>query len=98
MSNQPPAASSATAPILTVYATSHCPDCHQARLILDSEAVPYAWIDIDRQPEFVQRVMEINGGYRSVPTIVFADGQVLVEPSRQQLMTALTSRSTPATP
>ena len=29
--------------------------------------------------------MEINGGYRSVPTIVFEDGSILVEPSNAEL-------------
>jgi len=30
-------------------------------------------------------VIEINNGYRSVPTIVFPDGEVLVEPARTKL-------------
>jgi mycoredoxin len=30
-------------------------------------------------------VQEVNGGYRSVPTIVFPDGSVLVEPSNARL-------------
>jgi hypothetical protein len=29
--------------------------------------------------------MEMNHGYRSVPTIIFPDGTVLVEPSWQEL-------------
>ena len=34
-------------------------------------------------------VLEVNGGYRTVPTILFPDGRVLVEPSRRELLAAL---------
>jgi glutaredoxin len=47
--------------------------------------MPYKWIDIDRDPEARAYVQQINGGYRSVPTIVFPDGSILVEPSHAEL-------------
>jgi mycoredoxin len=34
-------------------------------------------------------VQKINGGFRTVPTILFPDGRVLVEPSRLELEAAL---------
>jgi len=57
--------------------------------------VDYIWVDIDREPSAVETVLRLNGGYRAVPTIVFPDGRVLVEPSRRELEAAL-SESLPA--
>ena len=34
-------------------------------------------------------VQQLNRGYRSVPTIVFPDGEVLVEPANVQLIRKL---------
>jgi mycoredoxin len=60
-----------------------------AKFVLDSQGVSYEWVDIDKVPSAAEIVVELNGGYRTVPTIVFPDGRVLVEPSRRQLEAAL---------
>jgi len=60
-----------------------------AKFVLDSQGANYEWVDIDKQPSAAETVLELNGGYRIVPTIVFPDGRVLVEPSRRQLEAAL---------
>ena len=52
---------------------------------MDTRGIGYDWIDIENDSAAAQRVMEINGGYRSVPTIVFEDGSILVEPSNAEL-------------
>jgi mycoredoxin len=53
--------------------------------ILDQRNVDYDWIDIDKDKDGENFVKETNRGYRSVPTIIFPDKSVLVEPSNQQL-------------
>jgi mycoredoxin len=60
-----------------------------ARSVLDAQQVDYNWVDINSDPEAADQVMALNGGYRSVPTILFPDGRVLVEPSRGELLAAL---------
>jgi mycoredoxin len=75
--------------VITVYATSWCGDCKLAKRVLDEERAEYRWIDIDSDHEAARIVQELNGGLRSVPTILFPDGRVLVEPSRQELQEAL---------
>jgi mycoredoxin len=70
---------------ITVYSTTSCPDCWRSKRYLDRQNVPYTWVNINEQPEAAQTVMRINGGNRSVPTIVFPDGSVLVEPSDREL-------------
>ena len=67
------------------YGTRWCPDSWRARRLLDQYQVPYKWIDIDRDPEARSYVQQINGGYRSVPIVVFPDGSILVEPSNAEL-------------
>ena len=49
----------------------------------------YTWVDIDREPSATEVMLRLNGGYRTVPTVVFPDGRVLVEPSRAELEAAL---------
>lgn len=70
---------------IIVYGTAWCGDCRRTKLFLDRRGIGYEWVDIERDSEAARRVTEINGGYRSVPTIVFEDGSVLVEPSDAQL-------------
>jgi len=67
-----------------------------AKAVLDQHGVNYRWIDIDREPDAVERVLRLNGGYRTVPTIVFPDGRVLVEPSLRELEQALAERASAA--
>ncbi|GAC1641809.1 MAG: hypothetical protein NVS9B11_09700 [Candidatus Dormibacteraceae bacterium] len=74
---------------MIVYGTKHCSDCHVARKTLDRLRVSYRWIDLGEHPEDVPLVMELNGGNRVVPTIVFADGTVLAEPSAAELTAAI---------
>lgn len=76
-------------PPITVYATTWCSDCKLAKSVLDAERAHYVWVDIDREPSAVETVLRLNGGLRSVPTIVFPSGRVLVEPSRPELLAAL---------
>lgn len=70
---------------LTFYGTKWCGDCLRAKFFLDRKKVPYTWINIDHDPEAEEFVINTNGGLRSVPTIVFEDGTILVEPSTKAL-------------
>ena len=70
---------------ITVYATTWCGDCHRAKRVLDRNDARYRWIDVDRDEEAAGEVLRINRGMRSVPTILFPDGSVLVEPSDAEL-------------
>jgi mycoredoxin len=42
--------------------------------------VPYVWFDLDQNSGAVEFVKSVNQGMRRVPTIVFPDGSMLVEP------------------
>jgi mycoredoxin len=62
-----------------------CGDCRRAKRWFDAHGIPYDSINIDRDTQAAAYVMQINGGMRSVPTIVFPDGSVLVEPGHREL-------------
>ena len=74
---------------LKIYTTPWCSDCRMAKAVLNRARVDYEEINIDHDSEAVATVLAINAGYTTVPTIVMADGRVLVEPSRAELLEAL---------
>ena len=74
---------------LIVYGTKWCGDCHRSRRFLDRHVVPYEWVDVEDNPAATDRVLTINKGRRSVPTIIFPDGSTLTEPSNSELAAKL---------
>lgn len=67
------------------YSTTWCGDCRRSRKVFDAMGVGYTDIDIDEKPEAAALVRTLNHGTQNVPTILFPDGTVLVEPSNAAL-------------
>ena len=72
-----------------VYGAPWCGDCHRSRRLLEAYEVSFQWIDIDERPEFQEVVRSYNSGKQIIPTLVFADGTVLSEPTDAQLKAKL---------
>lgn len=70
---------------ITVYSTVWCPDCKRAKKFFGEQRVPYVNIDIEQDSAAMAYVEKVNNGMRSIPTIVFPDGSILVEPSNAEL-------------
>ena len=70
---------------IVMYATQHCADCHRANAFFEANGIDFLRVDIEENEEAIIFVMNLNNGYRSVPTIIFPDGTVLVEPSWEEL-------------
>ena len=70
---------------IVVYSTVWCPDCKRAKRFFAEQRVPYVNIDIEQDSEAMAFVERVNKGMRSIPTIVFPDSSILVEPSNAQL-------------
>ncbi|MBM3656076.1 MAG: NrdH-redoxin [Actinobacteria bacterium] len=66
---------------ITMYSADWCGDCFRSKRLLDSLAVSYEIIDVESTPGASEKVIEINGGKRSIPVILFSDGTHLTEPS-----------------
>lgn len=70
---------------IKVYGNSWCGDSRRARQFFEINHIEFEWIDIEKDAEAAKYVESVNNGYRSVPTIVFPDGTILVEPSSYEL-------------
>ncbi|NJM07698.1 NrdH-redoxin [Candidatus Gracilibacteria bacterium] len=70
---------------VVIYGAMWCGDCRRSKKFLDERKVAYTWIDVDKEPDAMAVVEQANGGMRSIPTLVFPDGSILVEPSNAQL-------------
>ncbi len=70
---------------IRIYGTAWCGDCRRALRILNERKIDFEWFDIGRDSLAEKIVKEINHGNRSVPTIIFPDETILVEPSNSAL-------------
>ena len=71
------------------YGTSWCGDCRRAKAVFAELQVSYMWIDIDQNPQAAVFVQQVTRGLRRVPTIIFPDGSILVEPDSESLRAKL---------
>ncbi|MEO6060504.1 MAG: glutaredoxin domain-containing protein [Thermoflexales bacterium] len=67
------------------YGAMWCGDTRRARNWFDKNQIQYEWVDVDKDEEAAELVKSLNRGFRSIPTIVFADGSSLAEPSTARL-------------
>ena len=70
---------------IVMYSTTWCGDCKRAKKFLDKMKVAYIDVDIEADEQGREFVLKVNDGARVVPTIIFPDGEVLVEPSTKEL-------------
>ena len=74
---------------ITVYGADWCSDCKRSKRLLDSKNIEYTWVDVDNNEAALQTVKSLNQGKRIIPTIVFPNGDILVEPTDSQLSSKL---------
>lgn len=70
---------------ITMYGAAWCGDCRRSKAYLDSHNVEYNYIDVEADESASEKVIEINGGQRSIPVILFPDGTHMTEPSDKDL-------------
>jgi mycoredoxin len=70
---------------IVMYTTQVCADCLRAKAFFEAHHIGFIQIGIEGDEQATKFVTEINHGFHSVPTIVFPDGAVLVEPSWEDL-------------
>lgn len=75
--------------MLTVYSTTWCGYCTRLKKMLDREGIGYAEVNIEEDEAAAELVMNVNGGNRTVPTVIFPDGVALTNPSIDQVKRAL---------
>jgi thioredoxin reductase (NADPH) len=83
---------------IRMYGTTWCQDCKRAKQFFGEHRVPYAFVEVDQDGDGLRLVERVNDGKRVIPTIVFADGAVLVEPSNVALAEKLGLQTHPDCP
>jgi mycoredoxin len=75
--------------MLTMYSTTWCGYCMRLKRMLDREGIAYDEVNIEEDPAAAELVMRVNGGNRTVPTVLLPDGGALTNPSIDQVKAAL---------
>jgi len=70
---------------IQMYGADWCPDCRRAKRFFQEHGIEFEWHDTESDPEAAEFVRRVNNGKRIIPTIIFPDGSMLVEPSNAQL-------------
>ncbi|GAA3722332.1 mycoredoxin [Spinactinospora alkalitolerans] len=78
---------------ITMYTTPWCGFCKRLKSQLGREGIEVAEVNIEQDPEAVEYVMKVNGGNQTVPTLLFADGSALTNPSLSQVKEKLATQS-----
>ena len=74
---------------LTMYSTPWCGYCHRLKGQMQREGIGFEVVDIEQHPDAAEVVERVNGGNRTVPTLVFADGTAMTNPSLAQVKARL---------
>jgi thioredoxin reductase (NADPH) len=74
---------------IKLYGTEWCSDCKRSKKFLGEQRIHYAFINIEENAEGQAYVRELQQGGLTIPTIVFEDGSVLIEPSNAELAAKL---------
>ena len=89
MTASPTASSTPSTASLTMYTTTWCGYCSRLKTALKSEGIPYSEVDIEADPTAAEFVGSVNGGNQVVPTVKFADGSTLTNPSIKEVKAKL---------
>lgn len=71
--------------MIKVYGTTWCADCRRVKNWLQEHNIAFTDITIENDQRAVEEVLRLNNGLQTVPTVVFPDGSVLVEPGNKTL-------------
>src|SRR6266516_195310 len=74
---------------IKLYGTNWCSDCKRSKKFLGEQRVHYDYTNIEEDAEGQAYVQKVQNGGLSIPTIVFGDGSILIEPSNAQLAAKL---------
>jgi mycoredoxin len=74
--------------VITVYGRPGCAMAQMLRRWLDRRGIPYRYVDVDRDPGMRSRLAWLTGGRVRSPTVAI-DGEVLVQPTMEELEWAL---------
>jgi mycoredoxin len=68
-----------------MYTTEYCSDCIRAKKFFEVNHIPHLLVRLEGNAQATDFVIKVNNGSRSVPTIIFPDSSILVEPNWEEL-------------
>jgi mycoredoxin len=77
----------------TMYSTEWCGYCKRLKKQLNEIGITFEEINIEEVPGTAEIVEKVNGGNRTVPTLVFSDGAAMTNPSAKQVQEKLQALS-----
>jgi mycoredoxin len=83
---------------VTMYTTPWCGYCRRLKSQLAREGIEITEVDIEREPGAAEFVTTVNGGYQTVPTVLFSDGSTLTNPSVHAVKQRLEELAMPLCP
>jgi len=72
-----------------MFTTQWCGYCMRLKKLMQREGIEFAEVDIETDDAAADVVMQANGGNRTVPTLLFADGTALTNPSIDEVKSQL---------
>jgi len=78
---------------VTMFTTTWCGYCVRLKKLMQREGIEFAEVNIEEDDAAADLVMRANGGNRTVPTLLFADGSALTNPSIDQVKAQLAQPS-----
>ncbi|MDQ4501183.1 mycoredoxin [Sinomonas sp. ASV322] len=70
---------------ITMFSTTWCGYCTRLKKQLDAQGIGYAEVNIEEVAGTAELVETLNGGNRTVPTVIFPDGTAVTNPSAAQV-------------
>ena len=74
---------------IKLYGTNWCSDCKRSKKFLGEQRIHYEFINIEEDMEGQAFVQKVQNGGLTIPTIVFEDGSLLIEPSNAEVAAKL---------
>jgi mycoredoxin len=75
--------------MVTMYSTTWCGYCQRLKRQMDKAGIAYTEVNIELDDAAADLVMQVNGGNRTVPTVVFPSGAALTNPSLAEVQAEL---------
>jgi mycoredoxin len=74
---------------ITMFSTTWCGYCNRLKKQLDAQGIGYTEINIEEVDGTAELVEQLNGGNRTVPTVLFPDGTAATNPSASEVESRL---------
>ena len=69
---------------IVMYSTTWCPDCRRSRTFMTTQKVQHIEVDIGKDRDAFTFIEKLTRRVR-IPTLIFPDGTILIEPTDEEL-------------